>query len=73
MAAPTDDVYIDAGSVSATLATSSGGGFEAVSLSTTPAVTTITDTLDTTTATLTAIVVATHTRALKLPGIARVF
>jgi surface adhesion protein len=54
VAAPTDDVYVDAGSVSATLSTASGGGFEALSLSTTPAVTTVTDTIDTTTATLTA-------------------
>jgi surface adhesion protein len=54
VAAPTDDVYVDAGSVSATLATASGGGFEALSLSSTPAVTSVTDTIDTTTATLTA-------------------
>ena len=54
VAAPGDDVYVDAGSVSATIASTSGGGFEAVTISSTAAATTVTDTIDTTTATLTA-------------------
>ena len=54
IAAPTDDVYVDAGSVSRTIASTSGGGFEAVTISPAAAVTTVTDTVDTTTATLTA-------------------
>ncbi len=52
--APSDDVVVDAGSVSATIATTSGGSFEALSIDTTAATTAVTDTLDTTTATLTA-------------------
>jgi VCBS repeat-containing protein len=54
VAAPSDDVYIDAGSVSATIASTSGGGFEAVTINPAAATTAITDTIDTTTATLTA-------------------
>ncbi|GAB2881247.1 hypothetical protein GCM10027046_06880 [Uliginosibacterium flavum] len=54
VAAPTDDVYIDAGSVSATIASTSGGNFEAVTISPTAASTTVTDTINTVTATLTA-------------------
>jgi large repetitive protein len=52
--APAEDVVIDAGSVSAALASSTGGGFEVVTLNPAPAVTTVSDTIDTTTATLTA-------------------
>ncbi len=54
IAAPTDDPYLDAGSVSRTIASTSGGGLEAVTINTAAATTTITDTIDTTTATLTA-------------------
>ena len=54
VAAPTDDVYIDAGSVSATIASTSGGGLEAVTINPAAATTTVADTIDTTTATLTA-------------------
>ena len=53
-AAPSDDVHLDAGNVSASIASTSGGGFEAVTIDATPAVTTVSDTIDTTTATLTA-------------------
>ncbi|MDR6929125.1 retention module-containing protein [Pseudomonas sp. BE134] len=52
--APTDDVYVDAGSVQATISTATGGSFENLVPSTVPAVTSITDTLDTSTVTLTA-------------------
>ena len=52
--APADDVYVDAGSVSATIASASGGNFETLAISPTAATTAITDTLDTTTVSLTA-------------------
>ncbi|MFJ2287313.1 immunoglobulin-like domain-containing protein [Pseudomonas iridis] len=52
--APTDDVYRDAGSVQATISTATGGNFEKLVPSTTPAVTSVTDTIDTTTVKLTA-------------------
>ncbi|WP_339480952.1 immunoglobulin-like domain-containing protein, partial [Pseudomonas fluorescens] len=52
--APTDDVYKDAGSVQATISTATGGNFENLVPSTTPAVTSVTDTIDTTTVKLTA-------------------
>ncbi|MCB2256465.1 type I secretion C-terminal target domain-containing protein, partial [Pseudomonas chlororaphis] len=47
--APADDVYKDAGTVQATIQTVTGGNFENLVPSTTPAVTNVTDTLDTTT------------------------
>ncbi|AZC47758.1 T1SS secreted agglutinin RTX [Pseudomonas chlororaphis subsp. piscium] len=49
VAAPTDDVYIDAGNVSASIAGTTGGNFEHLVPSTTPAVTSVTDTINTTT------------------------
>ncbi|AZE45864.1 T1SS secreted agglutinin RTX [Pseudomonas chlororaphis] len=49
VAAPSDDVYIDAGNVSASIANTTGGNFENLVPSTTPAVTSVTDTLNTTT------------------------
>ncbi|MDI3401633.1 LapA family giant adhesin [Pseudomonas sp. V88_4] len=52
--APTDDVYKDAGKVEATISTVTGGGFENLVPSTVPAVTNVTDTIDTTTVKLTA-------------------
>ncbi|AWA37169.1 large adhesive protein [Pseudomonas fluorescens] len=52
--APKDDVYKDAGKVEATISTASGGGFENLVPSTVPAVTNVTDTIDTTTVKLTA-------------------
>ncbi|WP_456024079.1 immunoglobulin-like domain-containing protein [Pseudomonas protegens] len=52
--APTDDVYKDAGTVQATISTATGGNFENLVPSTTPAVTSVTDTIDTTTVKLTA-------------------
>ncbi|QXI15554.1 retention module-containing protein [Pseudomonas hamedanensis] len=52
--APTDDVYKDAGSVQATISSTTGGNFENLVPSTTPAVTTVTDTIDTSTVKLTA-------------------
>ncbi|MBV4488944.1 hypothetical protein HU727_025485, partial [Pseudomonas sp. SWRI153] len=54
VAAPTDDVYKDAGSVQATITTATGGNFENLVPSTVPAVTTVTDTIDTSTVKLTA-------------------
>ncbi|MBV4488948.1 hypothetical protein HU727_025505, partial [Pseudomonas sp. SWRI153] len=54
VAAPTDDVYKDAGSVQATISTATGGNFENLVPSTTPAVTQVTDTIDTSTVKLTA-------------------
>ncbi|WP_460097466.1 LapA family giant adhesin [Pseudomonas sp. H3_C08] len=53
--APADDVYKDAGTVQATISTATGGNFENLVPSTTPAVTSVTDTIDTTTVKLTAI------------------
>ncbi|MEN5313249.1 retention module-containing protein, partial [Pseudomonas koreensis] len=52
--APADDVYKDAGTVQATITNASGGNFENLVPSTTPAVTSVTDTIDTTTVKLTA-------------------
>ncbi|UWI62134.1 LapA family giant adhesin [Pseudomonas sp. BW7P1] len=52
--APADDVYKDAGTVQATITNASGGNFENLVTSTTPAVTNVTDTIDTTTVKLTA-------------------
>ncbi|TFB45789.1 immunoglobulin-like domain-containing protein, partial [Pseudomonas sp. F01002] len=52
--APKDDAYIDAGKVSATISTATGGNFENLVKSPAAAVTTVTDTLDTSTVTLTA-------------------
>ncbi|QIA00884.1 LapA family giant adhesin [Pseudomonas fluorescens] len=52
--APTDDVYKDAGNVQATITNATGGNFENLVTSTTPAVTSVTDTIDTTTVKLTA-------------------
>ncbi|MDR0280838.1 MAG: type I secretion C-terminal target domain-containing protein, partial [Paucimonas sp.] len=52
--APRNSVYVDAGNVSATITGTTGGNFEKVVYSTTPAVTAVTDTIDTSTVTLTA-------------------
>jgi len=52
--APADDVYKDAGTVQATITNASGGNFENLVPSTTPAVTSVTDTIDTTTVKLSA-------------------
>jgi len=52
--APKDDVYKDAGKVEATISTATGGNFENLVPSTVPAVTEVTDTIDTTTVKLTA-------------------
>ncbi|PNA37766.1 type I secretion protein, partial [Pseudomonas sp. FW306-2-2C-A10BC] len=52
--APSDDVYKDAGTVQATISTATGGNFENLVPNTAPAVTTVTDTIDTTTVTLNA-------------------
>ncbi|MBE7416662.1 MAG: tandem-95 repeat protein [Ideonella sp.] len=52
--APTDDVYVDAGSVSARIATATGGNFESLAVNTTPVTTTVSDTVDATTVSLTA-------------------
>ncbi|SDR80454.1 surface adhesion protein [Pseudomonas sp. Z003-0.4C(8344-21)] len=54
VAAPADDVYKDAGSVQATITSATGGNFENLVPSTAPAVTTVTDTIDTSTVKLTA-------------------
>ncbi|MBV4548302.1 LapA family giant adhesin [Pseudomonas triticicola] len=54
VAAPSDDVYKDAGSVQATIKTATGGNFENLVTSSTPAVTSVTDTIDTTTVKLSA-------------------
>ncbi|WP_176704511.1 immunoglobulin-like domain-containing protein, partial [Pseudomonas bananamidigenes] len=52
--APADDVYKDAGTVQATIKSATGGNFENLVTNTTPAVTNVTDTIDTTTVKLTA-------------------
>ncbi|WP_434626616.1 retention module-containing protein [Pseudomonas sp. Z1-29] len=51
--APKDDVYKDAGNVEATIKTATGGNFEHLVPSTTPAVTAVTDTPDNTTVSIT--------------------
>ncbi|HSD38720.1 MAG TPA: VCBS domain-containing protein [Rhodocyclaceae bacterium] len=53
VAAPADDAYVDAGSVSDFIRTVTGGGFENLVASSTPVSTSVTDTLNTTTVTLT--------------------
>ncbi|EJM70995.1 type 1 secretion target domain containing protein, partial [Pseudomonas sp. GM50] len=58
--APKDDVYKDAGTVQATISTATGGNFENLVPSTAPAVTSITDTIDTSTVTLNATASATE-------------
>ncbi|WP_095151683.1 retention module-containing protein [Pseudomonas sp. Irchel s3b5] len=52
--APKDDVYIDAGTVQATITGATGGNFESLVPSTVPAVTNVADTVNTTTVSLTA-------------------
>ncbi|MGU9504947.1 immunoglobulin-like domain-containing protein, partial [Bacillus paralicheniformis] len=52
--APKNSVYVDATSVSTTITGTSGGDFEKVNVSSTPAITSITDTIDTSTVTLSA-------------------
>ncbi|MCX4218550.1 retention module-containing protein, partial [Pseudomonas sp. MCal1] len=52
--APADDVYKDAGKVEVTITNTAGGNFENLVPSTVPAVTEVTDTIDTTTVKLTA-------------------
>src|SRR6201999_1967076 len=52
--APADDVYKDAGKVEVTIKDASGGNFENLVPSTVPAVTEVTDTIDTSTVKLTA-------------------
>ncbi|WP_236170520.1 immunoglobulin-like domain-containing protein, partial [Pseudomonas parakoreensis] len=52
--APADDVYKDAGTVEATIKSATGGNFENLVTSNIPAVTSVTDTVDTTTVKLTA-------------------
>ncbi|PKH80479.1 hypothetical protein CXF97_14075, partial [Pseudomonas sp. Choline-02u-1] len=47
--APKDDVYKDAGSVQATITSATGGNFENLVPSSVPAVTSVTDTIDTST------------------------
>ncbi|WP_205300275.1 immunoglobulin-like domain-containing protein, partial [Pantoea sp. Tr-811] len=46
--------YVDAGNVSVTVTGTTGGDFEQLNVSSTPAVTAVTDTIDTSTVTLTA-------------------
>ncbi|WP_184959526.1 immunoglobulin-like domain-containing protein, partial [Pseudomonas vranovensis] len=52
--APSDDVYIDAGKLSVTVTSTTGGDFEQLTVSNVPAVTNVTDTIDTSTVTLAA-------------------
>nr|WP_304623208.1 immunoglobulin-like domain-containing protein [Pantoea sp. Ap-967] len=54
IAAPADDPYIDAGQVSARITNATGGNFENLAINSTAAVTNVTDTIDTSTVTLTA-------------------
>ncbi|MBT9525791.1 MAG: large adhesive protein, partial [Rhizobacter sp.] len=54
LAAPADDAVVDASSVSVNITSASGGNFESLVVNPTPAVTSVTDTVDTTTLTLTA-------------------
>ncbi|WP_207938247.1 immunoglobulin-like domain-containing protein, partial [Pseudomonas sp. 51_B] len=52
--APKNTVYVDAGKVEATITGTTGGDFEKLNVSSTPAVTSVTDTIDTSTVTLSA-------------------
>ena len=52
--APSDDVYVDAGSVSTSIARPAGGNFENLAVNGAPATTTSPTRVDTTTVTLTA-------------------
>ncbi|MEE1869987.1 immunoglobulin-like domain-containing protein, partial [Pseudomonas auratipiscis] len=52
--APKDDVYIDAGTVEASIESTTGGDFEKLAVDETPAVTEVKDTTDTSTVELTA-------------------
>ncbi|MGN8262192.1 immunoglobulin-like domain-containing protein, partial [Pseudomonas sp. SMSB3] len=54
VAAPGDDPYIDAGQVSARITNATGGNFENLAINSTVAVTSVTDTIDTSTVTLSA-------------------
>ncbi|MEG0637093.1 MAG: type I secretion protein, partial [Pseudomonas sp.] len=54
VAAPADDAYVDAGDVSVKITNATGGDFEKLEVSDTAAVTHVTDTIDTSTVTLTA-------------------
>ncbi|WP_313958334.1 immunoglobulin-like domain-containing protein, partial [Pseudomonas citri] len=54
IAAPSDDVYKDAGKVEVSIDNATGGNFENLVPSTTPAITDVTDTIDTSTVSLTA-------------------
>ena len=47
-------MYVDAGSVSATISSATGGNFENLVINPAPATTAVTDTIDTTTVSLTA-------------------
>ncbi|EJK99252.1 large adhesive protein [Pseudomonas fluorescens Q2-87] len=51
--APKDDVYLDSGNVATTIKTATGGGFENLVPNTAAAVTTVTDTVDNTTVSIT--------------------
>ncbi|MEE3633217.1 immunoglobulin-like domain-containing protein [Pseudomonas sp. AL 58] len=53
IAAPSDDVHLDAGNVSAYITGATGGNFENLSYTQTPAVTKVTDTIDSTTVSIT--------------------
>ncbi|POA78971.1 immunoglobulin-like domain-containing protein, partial [Pseudomonas protegens] len=54
VAAPADDVYKDAGKVEAAITKAEGGNFENLETNPAPAVTDVTDTIDTSTVSLTA-------------------
>ncbi|MDZ5605529.1 immunoglobulin-like domain-containing protein, partial [Pseudomonas sp. RP23018S] len=54
VSAPADNPYIDASQVSAQITSATGGNFENLAVNATPVVTAVTDTIDTTTVTLTA-------------------
>src|SRR5207344_1227362 len=51
--APGDDVLVDASSVSPTIVSAVGGGFESLAVNPAAAITTVSDTIDTTTLSLT--------------------
>ena len=53
IAAPGEDPYLDAGSVARSIASATGGGFESLAVDTTTVTTTVSDTIDTTTVSIT--------------------
>ena len=70
VSAPGDDVYVDAGNVSATISSATGGGFEQLAINPAAASTAITDTTDITTVSLSASASVAEDEVLGLASVA---